>query len=240
MSFIFGCNWSYHTSYLYKDNKAIGGKLLSIGIDVGGTFTDFVVYDSNKNKVKAFKVLSNKTHSWDPVIQGLREINSSGKIRDIRHGTTVGTNAIIERKGSKTALITTKGFRDLLEIGRQKRPELYNLRGRKPESLISRDWRLEVEERVDAGGKVIIPLNANDLGAAIGKIKQGGIESVAVLFLHSYANNNHEKKAAKIIKDKFPSAYLAVSSELIPEFREYERLTTTVLNAYLGPVLISC
>ncbi len=174
-----------------------------------------------------------------PVIKGLKKISPKEKVTDIRHGTTVGTNTIIERKGGKTALLTTKGFRDLLEIGRQKRPELYNLRGRKPEVLISRDLRFEVRERIDATGSIKKKLKEKDVLSIIEKIKNQNIQSVAILFLHSYINNLHEKRTAEIIKKELPAAYLAISSDLIPEFREYERLTTTALNAYLGPILIN-
>lgn len=160
------------------------------------------------------------------------------EIEDIRHGTTIGVNTVIEQKGSKTGLITTEGFKDLLEIGRQKRPELYNLRSTRPKPLISRDLRQTVKERIKADGTILKNLNEHDAGIAVQKLKEYRVESIAVLFLHSYINNIHEKKIASIIKKKLPDVYVSLSSEVIPEFREYERLATTVLNAYLGPVLI--
>lgn len=161
------------------------------------------------------------------------------KIVDIRHGTTIGINAVIEGEGSSTALITTKGFRDILEIGRQKRPELYNLRTIKKDPLIPRELRLTLEERIGADGEIITGLEDSDIKRAAEKLKKRDIKSIAVLFLHSYINNIHEHKVAKVLKKEIPHAFLSLSSEVLPEFREYERLSTTVLNAYLGPILTS-
>lgn len=211
--------------------------MFKIGVDVGGTFTDFVIYDGTRKKIDVLKIPSEKNTPWLPIIEALKkEIKDSNKISDIRHGTTIGINAVIERKGSKTALLTTAGFRDLLEIARQKRPHLYNLHMRKPPPLIPRCLRIPITERIGRDGRVIIPLSEKDILDSVDKFKEEKIESVAVLFLHSYASSINEKKAENIIKKNLPQVYISVSSDVIPEFREYERLATTVLNAYIGPV----
>jgi len=218
-----------------------GGVILQIiGIDVGGTFTDFIIYDVKSKEINISKI---PTSSPDPCISIIEGIKSSvGDLKgigDIRHGTTIGVNAVIERKGSSIALITTKGFRDILEIGRQKRPELYNLRTIKKDPLIPRNLRLAVEERIGADGVIITRLDYSEIKRAAEKLKQKDIKSIAVLFLHSYINNIHERKVAEILKKEMPNAFLSLSSEVLPEFREYERLSTTVLNAYLGLKLTS-
>jgi len=211
--------------------------LYRVGIDIGGTFTDFVIYDEKRKKIDVFKIPSNKDAPWLPIIGKLKkEIKDKNKISDIRHGTTIGINAVIERKGSKTALLTTKGFRDLLEIGRQKRPHLYDLHIKRPPPIIPRYLRIPITERIDRDGKNIILLREDEVLDSINKFKDEKIESVAILFLHSYANSANEKKAESILRKNLPEVYISVSSRVIPEFREYERLATTVLNAYIYPV----
>jgi N-methylhydantoinase A len=212
---------------------------LRIGIDVGGTFTDLIFYNDKTNKTHIYKTLTNKETPWISIIKSIREnIKNFNEIEDIRHGTTIGVNTIIEQKGSKTSLITTDGFRDLLEIGRQKRPELYNLRLIRSRPLIPRNLRQTVKERIKADGTILKKLDLHNARRTVQKLKKNGVESIAVLFLHSFVNNTHEKKLASIIKEEIPGIYISLSSEVIPEFREYERLATTVLNAYLGPVFI--
>jgi N-methylhydantoinase A len=211
--------------------------LYRIGVDVGGTFTDFVVYSEDEEKIRVFKIHSDKNTPWLPIVNMInKEIKNKANIADIRHGTTIGVNAIIERKAGKTALLTTSGFRDLLEIGRQRRPHLYNLHIKKPYPLVPRYLRIPITERIDNNGRVISPLNKKEVLESIDKLKQEKVESVAVLFLNSYANGKNEEETGKILKKNLPGAYISLSSEVIPEFREYERLSTTVLNACIGPL----
>lgn len=211
--------------------------LLGIGVDVGGTFTDLIVYNEKSGDINICKIPSDRLKPWSPIIQGIQSsIQDFKKIKDIRYGTTIGVNTIIEQRGSKTGLITTKSFRDLLEIARQKRPELYNLRAVRPRPIVTRDLRFTVTERVGADGRILVRLDEQEVFDAAKKLKQEGAEAVAILLLNSYINGKHEHKIASILKKVLPQIYLSVSSEVIPEFREYERLSTTVLNAYLGPI----
>ncbi len=190
------------------------------GIDTGGTFTDFIVFDGAR--IRTHKVVSTPDDPSRAVLQGLRELGALEA--EVVHGSTVATNAFLERKGARLTLVTTKGFEDLLEIGRQERGSLYDLDWERPEPLIPRSRRIGVRERMDGRGKVIVPLDR----AALRRIRA---EHVAVCFLHSYANPRHEREAAAILKGA------TLSSEVLPEYREYERLSTTVLNAYVAPVV---
>lgn len=211
--------------------------MFRIGVDVGGTFTDFVIYNENEKKINVFKIPSSKNTPWLPIIKKIeKEIKDKDRIKNICHGTTIGINAVIERKGSRTALITTKGFRDLLEIGRQKRPHLYSLHVRKPPPLVPRHLRIPVTGRMDSRGRDIVKLSEREVLEGADKLKKENIESVAILFLNSYASGAHEDRAGRILKKKLPGAYISESFRVMPEFREYERLSTTVLNAYIGPV----
>ncbi|MBT0781370.1 hydantoinase/oxoprolinase family protein [Paracoccus sp. pheM1] len=213
-----------------------------IGVDSGGTFTDVCLFDDTSGEVTIWKVSSTPD---DPsrgitqgVAEGLEQVSASAEtISFLGHGTTVATNALIQGRGVKTGLITTDGFRDLLEIGRQKRPDLYDLQADKPETLVTRDLRLGVAERVRADGSVEEALDEGAFREAVRELKAQGVKSVAVSFLYSFLNDAHERRAAKIIAEEFPDAFTAISSDIAPEFREYERLSTTVVNAYLGPVM---
>lgn len=191
-----------------------------VGVDTGGTFTDFILFDGRT--IRTHKVLSTPDDPSRAVLQGLREMGAAGSA--VVHGSTVATNAFLERKGARVALVTTKGFEDLLEIGRQARGSLYDLMWERPEPLVPASRRYGVRERMDAQGRVVVPLDR----AALRKIRE---PNVAVCFLHSYANPRHEREAAKVLKGA------TLSSEVLPEYREYERLSTTVLNAYVGPVV---
>jgi len=211
--------------------------LYSVGVDVGGTFTDFIVYNEKEEKIDVFKIPSDKKTPWLKVIKGLKKgIKEKDEISDIRHGSTTGINAVIEGRGSLTALLTTKGFKDLLEIGRQKRPHLYNLHMKKHNPLIPGYLRIAVNERMDNEGKSIIQIDRDEILKIAERLKKEKIRAVAVLFLNSYINGENEDEAAKILSKNLPGVYISVSSRIIPEFREYERLSTTVLNAYLGPI----
>ncbi|MBC8504491.1 MAG: hydantoinase/oxoprolinase family protein [Anaerolineales bacterium] len=229
------------------------GNQLRIGIDIGGTFTDFVVFDPSTGKISSFKLPSTPHDPAQAVLLGLERISdqwtvnspSSGMLGDgqwnIIHGSTVATNALLERKGAVTALITTQGFRDVLQIGRQNRPELYNFAARPEPPLIAEELRLEVNERVDYQGKIITKLEDDQIDQAISNIQshtssdQSPVESVAIVLLFSFANPDHEKR----ITDKLRAAgfFASASHEILPEYREYERTSTTVVNAYVSPVL---
>lgn len=213
-----------------------------LGIDVGGTFTDVCLFHEEKGETMVFKLPSTPEDPSKAIEEGIRLILEENRIDAkwvtyLVHGTTVGTNAAIERKGVKTALITTKGFRDLLEIGRQTRPSVYNLFEDKSAPLVKRQHRKEVTERLMYDGSVAVELNPAEVEQVIEEIREEDIQSVAVCFLHSYINPVHEKKVKEIIQEKLPHVYVSVSSEVLPEYREYERLSTTTMNSYLGPVV---
>jgi len=209
---------------------------LWIGIDIGGTFTDFVVYASGDQSLQRFKILSTPSNPAEAVLQGFTQLSQTAS-RHIVHGSTVATNAILERKGARTALITTKGFRDVLLIGRQNRPELYDLFPVIPPPLVPRTWCVEITERVDYEGTVVVPLQEKELDAIIEMLRQEHIQSVAVSFLFSFVNPAHEQCVTRRLREE--GFFVTASSEILPEFREYERTSTTVVNAYVSPALDS-
>lgn len=204
-----------------------------VGIDTGGTFTDFVLID--KGKVIVHKVLSTADNPARAVIQGWRTIIQGTEPVEVTYGTTVATNALLERKGARVALVTTKGFEDLVEIGRQNRPELYALEPKKIDPLVPRSLRIGVRERVLMDGRILLPLSNRDLSRAKNLIRKKKSQSVAVCFLHSYRNSLHERKAA--VKLRSLGLPISLSHRILPEYREYERLSTTVVNAYVAPVI---
>lgn len=213
-----------------------------IGIDVGGTFTDICLFNEDSKQVFVEKTSSTPEDSSLGIREGLKNILSrigaSGKeVVYLAHGTTVATNTLLQHNGARTGLITTKGFRDLLEIGRQTRPNLYDLQVDKPEPLVPRDLRLEVTERVYSDGRVLLPLDDRECREAARKMKEAGVEAVAICLLHSYVNPQHELAVKSMVQKILPGVFISVSHEVMPEFREYERLSTTVVNAYLGPVV---
>ena len=205
-----------------------------IGIDIGGTFTDFVVYSSRDQSLQRLKILSTPADPAEAVLQGLTKFSQSAS-RHIVHGSTVATNAILERKGARTALIATKGFRDVLLIGRQDRPELYDLFPSIPPPLVPRECCWEITERMDYAGNIVTPLQENKLDAIIKELKSQNIQSVAVSFLFSFVNPAHEQWVTNRLRAE--GLFVTASSEILPEFREYERTSTTVVNAYVSPVL---
>lgn len=211
-----------------------------IGFDVGGTFTDFTMLDESAGAVHYFKVPSTPHDPSEAIGTGLAHLVRAfeldpASVRHLGHGTTVATNLVIERKGAKTGLITTRGFRDVLEIGRQTRPHLYDYDVVRPTALVSRELRIEVDERVMSDGSVRVPLNEAQVEAAARELLAAGVEAVVICFLHSYRRPDHERRAREIVQRILPSAYISVSSDVLPEFREFERMSTTVLNAYMGP-----
>ena len=211
-----------------------------IGIDVGGTFTDVTLLDAETGEYKNYKLSSTPHDQSVAIAAGAREAMAlydvkPEEINYFGHGTTVATNMIIERKGAKTALITTKGFTDILEIARQTRPSLYNIQADKPDALIRRALRRGVEERVCADGSVLRPIDREEVISVLRSLKEEGVEALAVCFLFSYLNPSHEKLVEECIREVWPEVYYSISSTILPEFREFERLSTTVINSYLGP-----
>ena len=213
-----------------------------IGVDVGGTFTDFSIYNTISGKLIHYKRSSTPDDPSCSIVTSLAEILEKENIQaaDIEylaHGTTVATNALIEKKGDTIGLITTYGFKDLMEIGDQKRPSLYDLLRPKPVSLIHPGARWEVHERILYDGSIRQPLQEQDVLDGIAHFKKMGIRSIAVCTLFSFLNPIHEQKIREIIRREYPEAYVSISSDLVHEFREYARMSTTVLNAYLGPIM---
>ncbi len=211
-----------------------------IGFDVGGTFTDFTLHDTATGELRHFKVPSTPADPSEAIETGLRSLMADLPLRPsevsfIGHGTTVATNMVIERRGARTGLITTRGFRDVLEIGRQVRPHLYDYTVRTPPPLVPRESRIEVSERIDAAGNVLTHLDEAAVAAAADALGAQGVEAIAICFLHSYLNDTHERRAAAIVRARLPGVYLASSSGVLPEFREFERFSTTAINATIGP-----
>src|SRR5256714_2353602 len=212
-----------------------------VGVDIGGTFTDIVLLDAD-GKVHTKKVSSSVDDYARAIVEGLdevfRETGLAGHdFSEVLHGTTVASNAILELKGARTGLITTKGFRDVLEIRRIRMPKLYDLSWEKPVTLVERYLRLEVDERVDAHGQVLTPLDPKEVERVLDRLLAEKVEALAVCLLHSYANPAHEALVAEIVRRKAPDLTLSVSAEVLPEIREYERTSTTVINAYVMPIV---
>jgi len=213
-----------------------------IGIDVGGTFTDFYALNAVDGDVKLFKRPSTPANPAEAIVLGLRDMMAgfgitAGEVTRLSHGTTVATNALIQRRGGKVALITTKGFRDLIEIGRQTRPHMFSLQIDHPEPLVARENRFEIAERVLADGSVETPLEDEAIDAAVDQALATGAEAVAVCFLFAFANPAHEAELGAALRRATNAVPVSLSSEVQPEFREFERASTTVLNAYLQPVM---
>jgi N-methylhydantoinase A len=206
-----------------------------VAVDIGGPFTDLVHLDAESGAVGAAKASTTPRRFEDGVLEALGQADLDG-VDFLAHGTTVIINALTERKGATTALITTRGFRDVLEIQKANRPDLYNLLYRKPEPFVRRRLRLEVTERVSYKGEVLTPLDEEDVRRAAADARRLGAEAVAISFLHSYANPAHERRAAEIVGEEWPEAPVAVSHELTSEWREYDRTSTVVLDAYVKPI----
>jgi N-methylhydantoinase A len=206
-----------------------------IGVDVGGTFTDFYAVDTASGDVRLFKYPSTPDN---PATAGMcAEYGIAAKaVERLGHGTTVATNALIQRSGGKVALITSKGFRDLLEIGRQTRPHMYSLQIDHPDPLVPRELRFELAERLLADGSVHVGLEDAAVGRAVRRAVKSGADAIAVCFLFSHVNPDHERAVGRALEAEAPGVPVSLSSDVQPEFREYERFSTTVLNAYLQPI----
>ena len=210
-----------------------------IAADVGGTFTD-IAFVAEDGQLVTRKVPSTPANYADAVIDGIVGLmdaqgRSLSDIDEVLHGCTIATNAILEHKGAETALLTTKGFRDVLELRRIRVPRLYDPLYVKPPPLAPRRLRFEIEERIGAHGEIVVPLNETDVARAVERIREEGTVAVAVCLLHSYANPIHEKRIGEILKRELPDAFISISCEVLPQIREYERTSTTVVNAYVGP-----
>lgn len=213
---------------------------LVIGVDVGGTFTDAIVLDGGTGTLlDAFKVPSTPADPSEAVLSAIARIARTFDIRGavVCHGTTVGTNTLIERLGARSALLATQGFSDVVALRRQDRPSLYDFDVRISEPLVPAARRIGVTERTAADGSIVHPLAPNDRAAALEKLRAAGVQSVAISFLHAYANADHEMQMEAAVRDALPGVYVTRSSDVCPEFREYERTSTTVVNAYIGPAV---
>lgn len=210
---------------------------LVAGVDIGGTFTDVVVIDEASGEVRIAKVPTTENQA-DGFGHGLGELGRPADVRYIVHGTTVGTNALLERKGARTGVITTEGFRDVLELGRRTRPQPYGMKG-EFEPLVPRELRCEVPERLFADGTVRTRLDEQAVERAVADLMEEGVRSVAAVFLHAYANPEHEQRCKAIIERLAPDLLVSLSHEVLPEVGEFERTSTTVINAYLQPLLQS-
>jgi len=214
---------------------------LSLGIDIGGTFTDIVAYEHASARFHSHKELTTPSDPSVGVISGIRRLFEAtklqyGDVQRVVHATTLFTNALIERRGAPTGLITTQGFRDTLELRREHKYELYDLFIELPRPLVRRALRLEVEERVRADGSVETPLDSAQLVTRARALVEAGVESLAIVFLHAYANPQHERAARTLLAREFPRLHISLSSEIAPQIREYERTSTTIANAYIKPL----
>src|SRR3954466_4237748 len=208
-----------------------------IGVDVGGTFTDILAVEPASGKWHVAKVPSTPDDQSRGVIEGLARVGVPlPAIAGFVHGTTVGTNAVLERKGTRCGLITTMGFRDMLELGRRTRPNAYGMTG-SFEAIIPRELRLEVPERMGAAGQVLVPLDEEAVRRAALALKQAGAEALVIHFLHAYANPAHELRAAEIARGIWPNHYVTVGHDILREVREFERGSTAAVNAYIQPLM---
>jgi len=208
-----------------------------LGIDVGGTFTDLVLLDG-AGRVRIHKLLTSARDPSVAILQGIEDLDT-GPEAVVVHGATVATNALLQRSGARTALVTTQGFGDVLEIGRQTRPDLYALHPTRPDPLVPGRWRLELPERVDRDGRILLPLDPAATDDAVRQLLEGGVESVAVCFLFSFLNRDHERQVRERIAalGGEDAPFVSLSSDVVPEYREYERTSTTVINAYVAPLM---
>jgi N-methylhydantoinase A len=212
-----------------------------IGVDIGGTFTDFALYDGRGARMSVHKRLTTPHDPSEAVIAGVEELLARarvaiGDVVDIVHGTTLVTNAVIERRGAVTGMLATAGFSDILDMGFERRYDLFDLRVKYPAPLIPRRLRLEVPERVRHDGSIERPLDEGAVVAAAGRFRELGVAAVAVSFLHSYANPAHEARAAQILREAAPELFVSASAEVFPNMREFERWTTASVNAYTQPM----
>ena len=218
--------------------------MILIGVDVGGTFTDIILADTEKRKLAIHKLPTTAPDPSEGVLSGIlglcsREGVLPEQVDYLFHGTTVATNAMLEHKGARTGMITTEGYRDIIHIGRHQRPQNYSIMQDIPwqvQPLVQRRHRKTVSERIaPPQGRILVPLNESEARARIRELKAEGVEAIAVCFLFSYLNAEHEKRVCELVKEEFPEAFITSSAEVSPQFREFERFTTACMNAFLGP-----
>ncbi|QBI20842.1 hydantoinase/oxoprolinase family protein [Egibacter rhizosphaerae] len=216
--------------------QAGSARSLRVGVDIGGTFTDLVIVDDDEGSVRLEKTPTTPGQLSQGILRGLDSAGISGDaIGHLAHGTTVGINTLLQRRGARTGLLTTKGFRDAYEIGRGARPDVYNLHFRKPQPLVPRERRLEVDERLAVDGQVVRPLDEASVRSAMEVLRRYEVDTVAVCLIHAYVNPAHERRVAEIVREGLPDAFVCTSHELVREWREYERTSTTCVNAYIMP-----
>ncbi len=208
----------------------------AVAVDIGGTFTDLVAYDHASQKV----IYAKSPTTYDNLVEGILACFNKARIKAadatlVNHGTTLVINSLIQRQGAKTALVTSKGFRDILEIARGNRPDPFDLHYQRDEPLIPRELRFEIPERLGSKGEIVEPLDVSSLEKLSGEIRQLGIESVAIFFMNSYVNPAHEEAAAELLRERLPDVYVTFSTDLTREWYEYERCSTVAANAYVGP-----
>ena len=212
-----------------------------LGVDIGGTFTDIVLTRPD-GTVRVSKVSSTPDDPGRAVVTGVDALLGAASVApadvvEVVHGTTVASNTILQKKGARTGLLTTRGFRDVLEIGRIRTPDLFDLTWEKPVPLVERRWRMEVDERMGADGRVVRPLDAASVHVAMERLVAEGVTSVAVCLVNSYVNPAHEAAVERLLRDRYPALDVTASYRVLPEIKEYERTSTTVVNAYLLPVM---
>ena len=213
-----------------------------VGFDIGGTFTDFILLDTERHEIRLHKCLTTPQDPSVGALAGLQELLDGagiglGEVADVVHGTTLVTNALIERKGARIGLITTSGFRDILEMGTEQRYDIYDLFLAFPDPLVPRRHRLEARERMDRDGAVLTPLDPAEIRALGQRLVAEGVEAIAVCFLHAYRNPAHEQQAAEVLRAAFPDLAVSLSSEVVAELWEYQRCATTCANAYVQPLM---
>ena len=218
--------------------------MISVGVDIGGTFTDLVLMDETGKIIDREKVLTTSEDPAAGVLTGLSSLlakrgKSANQLHSLIHATTLVANALIERRGAPTAFLTTSGFRDLLEMSREKRPDLYDTFVEKPTPLVPRRYCFGIPERMGSDGKILTPIDKRETSKIISQLVASGIESIAVCLLHSFRNPSHERIVSELVQTQAPHIFLSLSSEVAPEIREYQRAVTTVANAYVQPVVRS-
>src|SRR5713226_3645412 len=218
-----------------------------VGVDVGGTFTDLIYVDDEAGVIQVHKLPTTPGDPSQGTIQGIQDVTgaageSPAALDQVFHGTTIATNIVIEHSGATVGMITTEGYRDILHIARHKKPLNFSNYQDLPWQrypVVRRRYRLTVPERITKDGSVLVPLDEDRAREQVLRLKEAGVEAVAVCFLFSFVNPDHEQRVAEIVREEFPEAFVSVSSEVLPQYREYERFSTVCLNAYIGPKVAS-
>src|SRR3954463_3573062 len=218
-----------------------------LGVDVGGTFTDLIYVDDEAGQIIVHKLPTTPDDPSQGTVEGIRELTrlagtDPSELEQVFHGTTIATNIVIEHTGAVVGMITTEGYRDILHIARHKKPLNFSNYQDLPWQrypVVRRRYRLTVPERILKDGTVLVPLDEERARAQVRRLKAEGVDAVAVCFLFSFLNPEHERRVAEIVREEFPDAFLSVSSEVLPQYREYERFSTVCLNAYVGPKVSS-